>query len=90
VEDWQRSHRESFWIWRHEAHRKRQVNKNVRDMAKRYGATDWQIALKWMFNYSGNILLIPGTSSVSHLEENLKAVDVPLAQFDFDLINQEE
>lgn len=69
---------------------KLKVNESVRDIAKRYGATDWQIALKWMFNYSGNILLIPGTSSVSHLEENLKAGDIPLAQFDFDLINQEE
>ena len=44
------------------------------DVAHRLGATPMQIALAWLLHRSPNILLIPGTSSVAHLRENL-AVD---------------
>ena len=37
------------------------------------GATPMQVALAWLLQRSPNILLIPGTSSVKHLRENLKA-----------------
>ena len=37
------------------------------------GATPMQVALAWLLQKSPNILLIPGTSSVEHLRENLKA-----------------
>lgn len=37
------------------------------------GATPMQVALAWLLHRSPNILLIPGTSSVKHLRENLKA-----------------
>jgi aryl-alcohol dehydrogenase-like predicted oxidoreductase len=36
-------------------------------------ATPMQVALAWLLQRSPNILLIPGTSSVAHLRENLKA-----------------
>jgi len=36
-------------------------------------ATPMQVALAWLLRRSPNILLIPGTSSVAHLRENLKA-----------------
>jgi aryl-alcohol dehydrogenase-like predicted oxidoreductase len=36
-------------------------------------ATPMQLALAWLLQRSGNILLIPGTSSVAHLRENLDA-----------------
>jgi pyridoxine 4-dehydrogenase len=43
------------------------------DVAARLGATPMQVALAWLLNRSSNILLIPGTSSVKHLRENLDA-----------------
>jgi aryl-alcohol dehydrogenase-like predicted oxidoreductase len=43
------------------------------EVAQRHGATTAQIALAWLFHTREKILLIPGTSSVSHLEENVRA-----------------
>ena len=42
-------------------------------VANRLGATPMQVALAWLLHRSPNILLIPGTSSVAHLRENLAA-----------------
>jgi aryl-alcohol dehydrogenase-like predicted oxidoreductase len=41
-------------------------------------ATPMQVALAWLLQRSPNILLIPGTSSISHLRENLAAADLGL------------
>lgn len=41
-------------------------------------ATPMQVALAWLLRRSPNILLIPGTSSVAHLEENLAAAELAL------------
>lgn len=48
-------------------------------IAERLGATPMQVALAWLLRRSPNILLIPGTSSVGHLRENLAAgaLDLP-------------
>lgn len=43
------------------------------------GATPMQVALAWLLQRSPNILLIPGTSSVAHLRENLQAATLQLA-----------
>jgi aryl-alcohol dehydrogenase-like predicted oxidoreductase len=43
------------------------------DVARRLGATPMQVALAWLLHRSPNVLLIPGTSSVAHLRENLAA-----------------
>ena len=43
------------------------------DVAGRLGATPMQVALAWLLRRAPNILLIPGTSSVAHLRENLVA-----------------
>jgi aryl-alcohol dehydrogenase-like predicted oxidoreductase len=43
------------------------------DVATRLAATPMQVALAWLLQRSPNILLIPGTSSIEHLRENLKA-----------------
>jgi pyridoxine 4-dehydrogenase len=43
------------------------------DAAGRLGVTPMQVALAWLLHRSPNILLIPGTSSVAHLRENLAA-----------------
>ena len=49
------------------------------DVARRLGATPMQVALAWLLQRSPNLLLIPGTSSVAHLRENLASVDLVLA-----------
>jgi aryl-alcohol dehydrogenase-like predicted oxidoreductase len=46
--------------------------------AESLGATTMQVALAWLLQRSPNILLIPGTSSVEHLRENLKAAALEL------------
>jgi aryl-alcohol dehydrogenase-like predicted oxidoreductase len=46
--------------------------------ADKHGVTPTQIALAWLLHRDERILLIPGTSSVAHLDENLAAIDVDL------------
>ncbi|MER8521973.1 aldo/keto reductase family oxidoreductase [Mesorhizobium sp. M0644] len=48
-------------------------------VATRLGATPMQVALAWLLRRAPNILLIPGTSSVAHLRENLAAADLELS-----------
>src|SRR5581483_2337073 len=43
-------------------------------------ATPLQVALAWLLHRSPNILLIPGTSSVAHLRENLRAAELMLPE----------
>jgi pyridoxine 4-dehydrogenase len=50
------------------------------DVATELGATPMQVALAWLLQRSPNILLIPGTSSVAHLRENLAAAELTLSQ----------
>src|ERR1700761_6184347 len=47
-------------------------------VAKKLGATTMQTALAWLLQRSPNILLIPGTSSLEHLRENLTAANLTL------------
>ena len=48
-------------------------------VAAQLGATSMQVALAWLLHRSPNILLIPGTSSLAHLRENLAAGDLTLS-----------
>lgn len=48
------------------------------DVANGLGATPMQVALAWLLRRAPNILLIPGTSSVAHLRENLAAAELAL------------
>ncbi|MBY3307251.1 aldo/keto reductase family oxidoreductase [Rhizobium laguerreae] len=48
------------------------------DVAARFNATPMQVALAWLLRRAENILLIPGTSSVGHLRENLAAAGLAL------------
>jgi pyridoxine 4-dehydrogenase len=48
------------------------------EVAKRLNATPQQVGLAWLLRRSPNILLIPGTSSIGHLRENLAAADLTL------------
>ena len=47
-------------------------------VAQRLGITPMQVALAWLLRRSPNILLIPGTSSLAHLRENLAVTDLDL------------
>jgi aryl-alcohol dehydrogenase-like predicted oxidoreductase len=53
-------------------------NPVIRRTAQRLGRTPAQVALAWTLASSPNILLIPGTSSVAHLEENMAVADIEL------------
>lgn len=48
------------------------------DVAQRLGATPMQVALAWLLRRAPNILLIPGTSTLAHLRENLAAAGLDL------------
>ena len=48
----------------------------------KHGVTSHQVALSWLLYHSPNILLIPGTSGVAHLEENFNAVNIVLDEED--------
>jgi pyridoxine 4-dehydrogenase len=50
------------------------------DVAQDLGATPLQVALAWLLRRAPNILLIPGTSSITHLRENLGAAELQLPQ----------
>jgi pyridoxine 4-dehydrogenase len=52
-------------------------------IAAAHNATTAQIALAWLLKRSPNILLIPGTSSIAHLHENLKASEIVLTDEEF-------
>jgi pyridoxine 4-dehydrogenase len=49
------------------------------ELAKKHGASVSQLSLAWLLHRSPVVLPIPGTSSVEHLEENVKAADVNLS-----------
>ena len=51
----------------------------LNEIATRYNASPQQVALSWLYRHAGNILLIPGTSKVKHLEDNIKAKDIDLS-----------
>jgi aryl-alcohol dehydrogenase-like predicted oxidoreductase len=53
---------------------------SVEATASRLGATPAQGALAWLLQRAPTVLLIPGTSSLTHLEENLAAADLVLDQ----------
>ena len=55
-----------------------EVKEGLRKIAERHKATENQIALSWLLHKSPNILLIPGTSKVAHLEENVRAATLTL------------
>ncbi len=51
-------------------------------IARRLGATPAQVGLAWLLAHRENVLLIPGTSSLEHLEENMAVGDVKLSDDD--------
>lgn len=59
------------------------MKSKITQIAEKHGATISQIALAWLLKRAPHILLIPGTSSLDHLHENLKAGEINLSDEDF-------
>ena len=59
----------------------------VQRVARQRGATPAQVGLAWLLAHSPNVLLIPGTSSVAHLEQNLACGTIELSEEDLALLN---
>jgi len=58
----------------------------VAEIAERHGATPTQIALAWLLRRSPAMLPIPGTLSLEHLKENLAALEIELADGEFEAL----
>jgi len=56
--------------------------------AKKHNATEAQVNLAWLLHRSPWLLPIPGTSSLQHFEENLKATEIQLSEDDMMFLNQ--
>jgi pyridoxine 4-dehydrogenase len=67
--------------------RRIQEHPMVQEVASKHGATAAQVALAWLLQAAPNVLLIPGTSSLDHLEENLAAADLELTEEDRQALN---
>jgi len=59
----------------------------ITTIAKKYNATDAQINLAWLLHRSTWLLPIPGTSSLKHFEENLKATEIKLSEEDMKFLD---
>lgn len=64
-----------------------QLEEKLQSIATRKQVTMHQLALAWLLHRADNILLIPGTSSVAHLEENIKAAAIELTAEDMKELN---
>jgi aryl-alcohol dehydrogenase-like predicted oxidoreductase len=82
VLDYTREQNMAFIPWYPLAGGNAEALKALDQLAQKHGATPQQIALSWLLHHSPNILLIPGTSKVKHLEENVKTADIALSEED--------
>jgi pyridoxine 4-dehydrogenase len=64
------------------ANSRARADRPLQEIAERCGATQAQVSLAWLLRHSHNILLIPGTSGLAHLEENCGAGQVELTEED--------
>lgn len=62
-------------------------SKDLADVARMLDATPMQVALAWLLARAPNILLIPGTSSLAHLRENLAAAEIKLTEEALERLN---
>jgi pyridoxine 4-dehydrogenase len=63
------------------------AHQRIEAVAGRHGVSPQQVALAWLLARSPNILLIPGTSSISHLEQNVAAGGLRLTEQDLTDLN---
>jgi pyridoxine 4-dehydrogenase len=60
----------------------------INEIAKAHNATTAQIALAWLLRHSDNILLIPGTKSLQHLQENMAASEIELTDEEYEALSE--
>lgn len=65
-----------------------QAQGTLNEIAGQHGVKPGQIALAWLLARSPNILPIPGTTSIEHLEENVVAADIKLTAAEIETLNQ--
>ena len=63
-------------------------SQEINDIAAELNATPMQVALAWLHQRSPNILLIPGTSSLGHLQENLTSAALTLPEKALKVLNE--
>ncbi|MDO3628109.1 aldo/keto reductase [Mucilaginibacter sp. BT774] len=63
------------------------ASEKINQIAQRHNATAHQVALSWLLHHADNILLIPGTSSVDHLEKNMKTAELELSSGDLHVLD---
>jgi len=63
------------------------TSEKINRIAQKNNASIHQVALTWLLHHADNILLIPGTSKVEHLEENMKAAELELSSGDMHVLD---
>jgi aryl-alcohol dehydrogenase-like predicted oxidoreductase len=63
------------------------VSEHLAEAAAALGATPAQVGLAWLLAHDPGTLLIPGTSSLSHLEDNIATANVRLDPGTMDILN---
>ncbi|HWD89615.1 MAG TPA: aldo/keto reductase [Mucilaginibacter sp.] len=63
------------------------AEEKIKLVAEKHRVTPHQVALSWLLYHSDNILLIPGTSSVKHLEENMQSAQLELTDGDLEILD---
>jgi aryl-alcohol dehydrogenase-like predicted oxidoreductase len=64
-----------------------EAEEKIKQVATKYNASPHQVALSWLLHHSDNILLIPGTSNVAHLEENMRSAELDLTDGDIAVLD---
>jgi aryl-alcohol dehydrogenase-like predicted oxidoreductase len=59
-------------------------------IAQHHNVKPNQIALSWMLHHAPNIVLIPGTTTIAHLEENIESASIQLTSDELELLNQKQ
>lgn len=62
---------------------------SLREIGDRHGVKPNQIALAWLLHHAPNIILIPGTTTIDHLEENIAAATIQLTHDDMTTLGDE-
>ncbi len=83
VLDYTAQHNLAFIPWYPLASGPEKLADKIKKIAANHRATTAQIALAWLLRRSPNILLIPGTASLAHLQENMQAASVELTDAEF-------
>ncbi len=88
VVDYTAQHGMAFIPWFPLASGPQKMEEKLSKIATAHKATLAQIALAWLLKRSDNILLIPGTKSLSHLQENMKASAIVLSDEEFETLSK--